>query len=181
MIDKLGPFIQTYTGGQFHLLNPQPEELEIRTIAKCLSRICRFTGHSRSFYSVAQHSLLVSFMVSEDQAMAGLLHDASEAYVGDMASPLKQVVNGLYKDIENRIHVAIAERYDTEFPHVPEIKFADLKALATERRDLMEDSPDEWWEGLPDPLPDRIVPWPSAYAEREFISRFIELGGSYHD
>jgi 5'-deoxynucleotidase YfbR-like HD superfamily hydrolase len=82
-------WIQTYQGGCFEPFNPHPDQIHIRDIAHALALTCRFTGHCLDFYSVAQHSVMVSQIVSHKHALAGLLHDASEAYLTDVASPIK--------------------------------------------------------------------------------------------
>lgn len=131
-----GPVIQTFSGIYFNLLNPCPEDVRIDDIAHALANLCRFGGHTRRFYSVAQHSLLVAELVPPGLAFQALLHDAAEAYCGDMVSPLKMCVPG-YVTIQKRIEAAIAERFNIPAELPDEIKRADLVALATERRDLM--------------------------------------------
>lgn len=130
------PQILTASGRYFDFLNPKPEAIDIHDIATALSRMPRFTGHTTEFYSVAQHSVEVSRLVPPGHALAGLLHDASEAYMGDLASPLKQLVPD-YKAIEKRVERAICARFGLAFPLDPCIKRADLTMLVTERRDLM--------------------------------------------
>jgi hypothetical protein len=85
-----GPYIVTYTGRRFHFLDPKIDEISIEDIAHALSNVCRFTGHTKRFYSVAEHSCLVSALC--DNRLEGLLHDASEAYMSDLSSPLKMLV-----------------------------------------------------------------------------------------
>src|SRR5271165_4859950 len=84
-------WIQTYTGKKFFPMDPKPEDICIEDIAHSLSMICRFTGHSREFYSVAQHSVYVSELCSEQWMLHGLLHDAEEAYTNDLARPIKRL------------------------------------------------------------------------------------------
>lgn len=140
-------WIQTFTGLRFDLLDPQPDQICIEDIAHALSQLCRFTGHTMYFYSVAQHSLLVSQLVKPTLALVALLHDAPEAYIGDVSSPLKALLPD-YKKIEYGIWLAIANKFD--LPHVlpDEVKHADLVALMTERRDMMRPSHHFWARSL---------------------------------
>jgi len=88
-------FLPTCSGRRVHLLNPSPDEIAIEDIAHALSHACRFAGHVPSYYSVAQHSVLVSELLDERTALWGLLHDASEAYLHDLTRPLKRALNVL--------------------------------------------------------------------------------------
>ena len=92
----------TTTGRQFWPASPDPEQIQIEDIAHALSNLCRFGGHTREFYSVAQHSVLVSQNVPDDLRLVGLMHDATEAYCGDMIRPLKNVLPE-FKELENGI------------------------------------------------------------------------------
>ena len=85
-------FLPTCSGRRVHIANPLPDEIDIEDIAHGLSHTCRFAGHVPLYYSVAQHSLLVSELLDERTAMWGLLHDASEAYLHDLTRPLKRVM-----------------------------------------------------------------------------------------
>src|SRR5579872_2947230 len=84
------PWIQTASGLEFPLFEPRLDAINIEDIAHGLSMICRFTGQCARFYSVAEHSVHVSHLVPREDAAWGLLHDAAEAYLGDVASPLKK-------------------------------------------------------------------------------------------
>ncbi|VWC96208.1 hypothetical protein BCO18175_03727 [Burkholderia contaminans] len=137
------PAILTASGRYFDFLSPDPDSIVIEDIATALSRICRFTGHTTRFYSVAQHSVLVSYLVPQEFALQGLLHDASEAYLGDVSSPLKQLLPD-YKVIEKRVERAILERFGLPFPLHPSIKDVDLRALVGERRDFMPEPIDSY-------------------------------------
>jgi len=130
------PTILTAGGRYFPFDDPESFDFDIDDIAHGLSHICRFTGHTRKFYSVAQHSVHVSELVPPALRLEALLHDASEAYLGDVSSPLKSMLP-TYKDIEHRTEHAIARVFGLVFPLPPEIKQADLRMLVTEKRDLM--------------------------------------------
>jgi len=134
----------TSTGRLFPLLQPHTFEFDIEEIAHALSRICRYTGHTRQFYSVAQHSVYVSGLVPDEYKLEALLHDASEAFLGDVSSPLKALLPE-YKAIEAAVEKAIAKQYGLPFPLSPTVKTADLAMLVNEKRDLMPLGHDDWW------------------------------------
>jgi uncharacterized protein len=180
------PSIQVLSGPRFSLLDPRPEDVRIVDIAHSLAHLCRYTGHCSRFYSVAQHSVLTSRIVPEEHTMAALLHDAAEAYIGDISRPMKDALRAYpsaYTDsagidlIEKRVEWAVAQRFGFEFPFHPSVKAADNKALLTEQRDLMPLDPilEGWPQG--EPLPDKIHPVGPSAAEAMFIARFVELGG----
>ena len=168
------PEILTQSGTYFPLLAPESALYGINDIAHALANTCRFGGHTREFYSVAQHSVLVSSIVPPEFALEGLLHDASEAFVGDVALPLKQLLPD-YKAIEERIQADISERYGLRFPFPPEVKHADLVALATERRDLMPN--EDTWAIIEDIEPLKYGPQPlhPTSAKLMFLDRFDEV------
>ena len=188
-------FIRTYTGRKFWPLDPKPEEVAIEDVAHALSLICRFTGHTYCFYSVAEHSLRVSHLVEKlalsdwrklvgkatgehswarKVALWGLLHDASEAYLCDLPSPIKRApgIRQIYKVVEAHLMESIAVHFDLT-PHEPAlVKDADRILLNTEMRDLMTDCiPYEGYE----PLPETIYPMDAQHAEVEFMRRFEAL------
>lgn len=179
MLDRehLG-WIQTASGGRFFPVDPRPEDIDIREIAHALSMICRFNGHCMNFYSVAQHSVLVSRLVESEYAVAGLLHDAAEAYLGDVTRPLKAELRA-YRALEERVEWVIAGKFDIDWndpQRVANVKTADDWALAIERRDIMAPSPHEWGD-LPhhEDYP-RIHPLPPLEARVAFEARCVELG-----
>jgi uncharacterized protein len=171
--------IQTAAGRYFDLLLPHTNVIGIDEIAHALAHICRFTGHTRTHYSVAQHSWLVSWLVPDEFAMHGLLHDAAEAFVGDVSSPLKRQLRD-YKAIESRVEHAVMVRFGLWGPDAhAAVKQADLVALVTEQRDLMPPRGDGDWSSLDgiEPLPWTIEPLPSFVAKALFLRRFEQLGG----
>jgi 5'-deoxynucleotidase YfbR-like HD superfamily hydrolase len=177
-------WFQTFTGRKVYVLDPKPEDIEILDIAHALSMLCRYNGHCKAFYSVAQHSVIVSRIVPPDLAVVGLLHDATEAYVGDMIRPLKQSIVA-YREIEDRWALAIGERYGLgdQILHLERaVKDADNVALATERRDLLNVGPGhalhEAWKQYDHhkrPLDEVIVPLGPAEAERAFMHRLEDI------
>lgn len=142
-------WIQTYTGVKFCPLDPNPHAIDIRDIAHALALQSRFSGHCRAFYSVAQHSCLVSSLCSSKNALWGLLHDASEAYLVDVPSPVKHDPHfEFYREAEARLNEAVRVRFRLEKPMPAEVKRADGIALAAEARALLTTLHDGW--GGPD-------------------------------
>jgi hypothetical protein len=168
-------WITTYSGHPFFPLEPSADDVRIADIAHSLSLLCRFAGHTRTFYSVAQHSVLVSMIVGEAFAPWGLLHDASEAYLCDITRPVKhQAALDGYRQLEARVQAAIYERFGLSVDEPACVKEADTLVLLTEQRDLMA-MPDGWsLRGRPT-LPFPIVPMCPRQAEIAFLERFHEL------
>ena len=135
--------ILTHSGLEFDVCNPDPDLIEIEDIAHALSHICRFTGHSKHFYSVAQHSCLCATLVPPEHALEALLHDAAEAYIGDVSSPLKAQLPG-YQAIEAKLEQAIRQRFGLPAQKTPWVKEADLQMLAAEKAQLMPQHEEPW-------------------------------------
>jgi hypothetical protein len=175
MTQRYDGWILTQSGIKFDLFAPTPDMVNINDIAHALAHICRFGGHSQEFYSVAQHSLIVSAGVSAADAMVGLMHDATEAYCGDMVRPLKRRMPD-YKMVEDGIWLAIQAKFRLG-DITPAIKVADERALQTERRDLMIPSPHLWDGDKQRALPFEgvIFPRTSHMAKQAFLQRFHEL------
>jgi hypothetical protein len=168
-------WLLTATGKHFVYADPRPEMIDIRDIARALSREARFNGHASGFYSVAQHSIMVSNIVPEEYALEALLHDASEAYLKDIPRPLKALLPD-YKAIEARVDAVVREKFGLPKQKSRIVKNADLVLLATERRDLMP--ADEPWPVLSGviPLAKAIQPWSMCgVVEDLFLARAEEL------
>lgn len=170
-----GPTILTRSGQYFSYLDPAASTYDMFDIAHALSNICRFCGHSRSFYSVAEHSVHVSQLVPKRLAFAALMHDAAEAFVGDMPKPLKEMLPE-YSAIERRIEDDIARRFDLgDAMRHPEVKRADRIMLRTEQRQVMDNS--DGWSWCADVEPASIIIeflTPDRAASR-FLARAMEL------
>lgn len=175
-------WIQTLDGKRFDLLEPDYLAIDPHTLSVVLSRMCRFGCHCEPFYSVAQHSLMVSHLVLDDSLrLPALLHDAHEAYwgFGDICRPAKclnddvrRFFNAHAKHID--AHVARRFGFGRQMLDHEQIKLADNIALATEARDLMMEPPCPW-DALPTPHFDRIEPLSVDDAYRHFSARLYEL------
>lgn len=175
--DKEAAWIQTHSGRRFNPLNPYVDAIVIQDIAHALSMQCRFSGHCRFFYSVAQHSVLVSYICDSQDALWGLLHDASEAYLVDIPRPLKKSGKfDAYLDFEDNMMKAVCKRFGLPEKEPPSVKKADRVLLATEARDLMSPLHPDWVQPV-EPLPFLIEPWSHDKAKDMFMKRFFELTG----
>lgn len=133
--------IKLRSGIYFDLADPKPEQVNIFDIAGALSKICRFGGHCRTFYSVAEHSYHCS-MAAKSSPLALLLHDAAEAFAGDIVKPLKIMLPDYFK-IERRIEQVIAAKYGVDFEQ-PEVKEIDQAMLIAERREMFSADEVKW-------------------------------------
>lgn len=157
-IHKVDPLIETWTGVLIDITNPFPSDINIKDIAHSLSMQCRFIGHVDRFYSVAEHSVNVAAMVSPKNRLAALLHDAVEAYLSDIASPIKRLLPDYYV-YEHKLQEVIANTYMYEYPFDPEIKQADNAALLWEAEHLMRSKGNSWAHLYSTPL--KFPPWVS--------------------
>lgn len=173
--DKEAAWIQTHSGRRFCPTNPNPDAIVIQDIAHALSMQCRFSGHCKYFYSVAQHSVLVSYICDSQDALWGLLHDASEAYLVDVPRPIKRSGKmQSYIDFEHKMQEAVCRRFGLPMAEPPSVKKADTALLYTEARDLMSPFHSDWEQKV-DPLPFLIEPWNHDKAKDRFMKRFFEL------
>ncbi len=181
--DRNGEFIQTASHRKFWPMDPRPEEVHIEDIAFALSNVTRFSGHC-DFYSVAQHSVLVSRHCDQADAMFGLLHDAAECYICDLSRPVKQSLRRagivIFDTLEGAIMDAVCVRFGLPLIQPESVDRADVLLLATEARDLMSPLTPGWRHTVENGYPvleERIVPWTPLKARQEFLARFCELGG----
>jgi hypothetical protein len=171
--------ILTRSGQYFDYLHPERYRLEIGDIAHALANTCRFAGQCRQFYSVAQHSVYVSRIVPEEHALAGLLHDCAEAFIGDVPRPLKRMLSQ-YQVIEKRVEAALFAKFGIPLPLPEAVKLADLQLLAAEQAALLPPHDDEWavLRGIA-PAPIEITPVGWYEARAAFMARYDELGGKH--
>lgn len=176
-------FIEVYTGRRIYPLDLRVNEVDIRDIAHSLSQQCRFLGHTRRFYSVAEHSVRVALLLADwgedvETQRWGLLHDASEAYLVDVPTPLKaHPVFEMYRAAETAVQAAICERFGLPLREPDAVRRADRVLLSTEARDLMHFTRSNWLQLEMPPLEDRISPRLSEAAEAQFFlcARRLEL------
>ena len=170
------PYVSTFLGNRFYLTRPHIDDVAIEDIAHGLAYQCRFNGQTQDFYSVAQHSLIVMQIVPEEHRLAALLHDAAEAYLGDMVKPLKNLFPE-FSEIEGRVMEIIGHCFGVDLANLhPSIKLADRIALATEKRDLMPHSTEPWvyLVGI-EALPEIIEPMPPQAAKQAFLETFAQV------
>lgn len=169
-----GRFITTYSGAKFFVEECNIWDIPIVDIAHALSMNCRFNGHLKEFYSVAEHSVIVSRLVPEEYALWGLLHDATEAFVPDMPRPFKKLIYG-FKKFEDTLANNIAKHFNMPWPMPDEVHYIDTHIVGDEARRFFPDIPDWVW------LYDRVAGdslfygLPPKLAEDEFMERFNEL------
>lgn len=169
-------FITTHTGKHFNYHNMCMSQIDIEDIAVSLSNLCRFTGHLPEFYSVAQHAVLCSQIVSPEFAFEALMHDAAEAYCQDIPAPLKRLLPD-YQRIESAVDALIRQKFDLPTSMSAEVKYADLTMLATERQDFELDDGTPWpmLEGIAPSEIVTVIPLNPGQAYGLFMNRFNEL------
>ena len=180
----------TATGGAFPLLNPKPEDVDFRDIAEGLAKACRFAGQIPTFYTVAQHSVIVAQMLPIEARPYGLIHDAHEAFLCDITTPVKAALtmlgggpawNALVHGLDAAIHAAAGLQWPLPPAIAESVEHADRVAFATERRDIHPEAPLLWEIDLPAPRAAVIKPWPWHRALDIYTDRLrrwlpVELG-----
>jgi uncharacterized protein len=168
--------VSTYLGHRFDPLERKIDVIALEDIAHGLAYQCRFNGQTKTFYSVAQHCLMVADLDSRDVRAAAQLHDAAEAYLGDMVKPLNALIPD-YASLESTVSDLIADRFGVNFDNHCEIKQADLVALATEKRDLMPNSTETWtYLAGVEPRVNCLRPMQPVQAKRAYLQACVELG-----
>ena len=174
-------WVATYTGRKFYIDDPSKEDVCIEDIAHALGNLCRFVGHCKTFYSVAQHSVFVSKMCRPEHALHGLLHDAAEAYLGDLNRPLRELFRLRldfwgFEVLEQRVFTAIGLRFKLSSPFIPiDVKLVDDRSLATEALCFMYGEGNGWGINAEPYSSLDIRPVGTRRAASMFLERFEEL------
>lgn len=163
--------IQTSQGRKFDVILCELDEIDIEDIAHGLSHICRFTGQIPTFYSVAQHCIEMSYLAPDHCQLEALLHDASEAYLGDVSKHLKELLGRPYRILEHDLMVKIATKYKFAYPLPPVIKVLDGDMLETEFKQI--------WRRRDPEIPSyghelniKLRPMAATLAKEVFLERF---------
>ncbi len=170
---RKGDWIQTFSGRPFWPLDPRPEDISLHDIAHALSMKCRYGGHCLRFYSVAEHSVLLSQFVPEEHALWALLHDASEAYSADIPRPLKKSLTE-WKPLEDTIMQAVCQKFGLSLIEPAIVKTMDLAITTDERQALMAPST-LVWDHTASALGAKIQALDPMAAKSAFLQRFFEL------
>lgn len=196
MNNRIGDWMTTFTGRQFWPMDPRSDEVDILDIAHSLSLVCRFGGHCLYHYSVAQHSILTALVVDKTDsdcpyidgtefvslsknklALSALLHDASEAYIGDLIRPVKRSLPSPgIAEIESRLTAAIFQRFNIPYPALGVVGWADEVMLREEHRQVLNDGR-EWQVDSVDGPQIEITKWTPEFAMERFLAMFKEYGG----
>jgi hypothetical protein len=191
----MNPWTHTSRGRAVDLLNPVPEDIDIEEIARALAYQCRYNGNVKAYYSVAEHSVLMADRLyrstgAPQLAMGALLHDAAEAFTGDITYPMQvllfagtcgQAVRQQYKAAQARFDVLIAAHagVDVAMLHHPVVRDADLSILLDERAVLLDPGPLPWdVEETHRPLGVHLRGWEPEIAEREWLRTFNRYQGA---
>ncbi len=170
----VGPRMMLRSGAWFDFLDPRSSDFDIDDIAHGLAHVCRYAGQCTDFYSVAEHSLLVSDTCREDP-YAALMHDAAEALIGDVTRPLKQLLPD-YKRLEREVEAAVFERFGVAIRTPNAVKAADLRVLAAEQAQIMPKGTADWavQAGI-SPAPVFVRHLAPSIAKQAFLDRFHAL------
>lgn len=173
-----GNWIQTYLGNKFYPLDPRPEDFETEDIAHALGMICRYGGHVAEFYSVAEHCIIMSYLVPKEYALTALMHDAAEAYIQDLPRPIKRMLPE-YSVMEDVILLALAQQFPIilegggELPDI--VNELDAKMLVTERNKLMPFTRHRWEQDDLEVVDFPINKFSPLEAKNQYLLRLREL------
>lgn len=169
-------WLMTYTGRIYWPFSPNAHDVRIEDIAHGLSNLCRYGGQCRLFYSVAEHSVLMSYMVPQAQALEALLHDGSEAYCGDVILPIKRSLEE-YTEMERLNMQAVRKAFALDPEEHPNVSRADRQIVSTEYETLFGPIPEYLDHAFPyvkDPFV-KLELWCPTIAEHKFLQRYHEL------
>lgn len=180
MTDRKSSWFTLFGGRKFYPFDPNPDNINLEDIALSLSHLCRFNGHCKKFYSVAEHSVHCSHHVSPGHELTALMHDATEAYVGDLIRPIKMHLPD-FVQMEDQIWTAVATRFGLPQDMPEAVHRVDNLILVTEARDLLGAGLMEEWGIDTSPIESLDIfrngrePWAPEEAQRQFLARFEEL------
>jgi uncharacterized protein len=171
-------YIETGSGIRFEFLDPNTDMISIEDIANAISKQCRYTGHVHTFYSVAEHcchlhDFTLDMTNNRENALIALMHDASEAYLSDIARPIKPHIQGYY-DLEKVLEKKVAEKFNLEYPWPSWLKEIDTRILLDERAQAMNPSKNVWGMDHMKPLGVEIKFWRPERAQAEFLKRYYD-------
>lgn len=164
----------TASGKLINIREPEPDMMDISDIAHSLAMICRFGGHCNRFYSVGQHSVIVSAIAPIELALEALMHDAAEAYLGDVIKPLKIILGDTYKDLEERFMRQIIKHFNLDVEKLEQVKQYDMAALELEHQFLQRNNTDVWvktMERIGIPIHQQHA-WSPDYAREMFLHQY---------
>jgi len=169
-----GDWMCLVDGEQFFPFDPKPSDFKIEHIAHCLSMLCRYSGHTNDFYSVAEHSVLCVPHAPPELRLEMLLHDGSEAYCADLPKPIKRSLPS-YRKLEDNVQMQMAVQFGLVYPFPEIIHQIDTRILANEMRDILTPCVVNWTAHLV-PLPDTVIQgWTPARAKAEFLDAYEQI------
>lgn len=175
-------WISLLSGATFNYNKPEESNVTLEDIASALGNVCRFSGHLPRFYSVAQHLVNTSYIVSPENAFTALMHDTAEAFTNDLPTPLKWALP-IFKELEVKIESAMGAKFGFQYPYPAEVKEADTIMLMLEKYHVKQC--DQYWPGYSDDYPrtsvEKYLPvvdltsWRPSIARNKFLARYEEL------
>ena len=171
----MNPYLETYSGKQLYFLEPTEDMIELKDIPAGLSKICRYSGGINSFYSVAEHSVLLAERVlyltgDVEQAMTALWHDCTECYLSDIPAPLKSVLPE-YERIESMLMDVIFKKFNIQ-PITPQVHWMDKNIVRDES--VLFDKPPSWQDKF-EPVGVKVQCWNPVTAEDKWYDCYYTL------
>lgn len=177
--DRIGYGMHVNSGRYYYPLDPRPEEVFIEDIAHGLANQCRFNGQCQRFLSVAEHTWFASQIVPQSVALEALMHDAAEAYIGDLIRPLKLIpaLRDIYLPIERANEVVIAERFRLVYPWPDAVKKADEAIVTAEMTQNISNPHKGVLHDASSEADVKFQFWHPEQAKAMWLARFYELAG----